>query len=70
MTWTSGMDAKTEGNCFNCKHFYITWDEFFPRGCKALRFKSREIPSVAVKRSSGMECQMLEEKKSPGLRRK
>lgn len=56
------MDEKAEG-CFNCKHFYITWDEFFPRGCKALRFKSREMPSAVVKRSSGMECQMFERKR-------
>ncbi len=55
------MDEKAE-ECFNCKHFYVTWDEFFPRGCKALKFKSREIPSAVVKRSSGMECQMFEPK--------
>ncbi|HBG46233.1 MAG TPA: uracil-DNA glycosylase [Deltaproteobacteria bacterium] len=61
------MDEKAgEKNCFHCKHFYITWDEFFPKGCKALGFKSREAPSAVVQRSSGMECQMFEHKKEHG----
>lgn len=49
-------------NCFQCRHYYVTWDEFFPKGCKALAFKSREAPSAVVLRSSGMECQMFEPK--------
>ncbi|HAO94108.1 MAG: uracil-DNA glycosylase [Deltaproteobacteria bacterium GWB2_55_19] len=46
--------------CFKCKFFYITWDEFFPRGCKALGFKSREVPSAVVFNSSGLPCQKFE----------
>jgi hypothetical protein len=49
-------------NCFNCAHFYITWDKEFPRGCKALSFKSRQMPSAVVFSSSGMECQKFEPK--------
>lgn len=49
-------------DCFKCRHFYVTWDEYFPRGCKALGFKSREIPSGVVFRSSGIECQKFEMK--------
>lgn len=47
-------------DCFKCKFFYITWDEFFPRGCKALGFKSREVPSAVVFNSSGLPCQKFE----------
>jgi len=43
-------------NCFKCRHFFTTWDARHPRGCKAYGFKTKEIPSALVKRSSGMEC--------------
>lgn len=51
---------KKRVSCFNCIHFYITWDKEFPRGCKALSFKSRQMPSAVVFGSSGMECQKFE----------
>lgn len=54
--------AEDHIDCFQCRHFYVTWDEFFPRGCKALSFKSREMPSAVVKRSSGMDCQLFDRK--------
>jgi len=43
-------------DCFKCKHFYITWDSRFPKGCKAFEFKGRALPSVEVKRASGQDC--------------
>ncbi len=58
------MSKAKKGNgavdCFRCVHFYVTWDENFPRGCKAYGFKSRNIPSVDVYRSSGMKCLRFE----------
>lgn len=56
------MKQSSRIDCLKCRHFYITWDELFPKGCKALGFKSRELPSLAVFRSSGMECQLFEPK--------
>jgi hypothetical protein len=50
-------------NCFDCIYFYITWDEKFPRGCKAMGFKSREMPSDVVCKSSGSECLRFRKKK-------
>ncbi|RJQ44748.1 MAG: uracil-DNA glycosylase [Nitrospiraceae bacterium] len=50
-------------NCFTCEHFYITWDEKFPRGCKAMGFKSREMPSAVVYASSGVQCLKFRKKK-------
>jgi len=50
-------------NCFDCISFYITWDEKFPRGCKAMGFKSREMPSAVVYKSSGSECLKFRKKK-------
>jgi len=49
-------------NCFKCKHFYVTWDKNFPRGCKAMGFKTKRIPSEDVYRSSGMDCLNFEKK--------
>ena len=49
-------------DCFKCKHFYVTWDQSFPRGCKAMGFKSKEMPADVVYQSSGMECMRFEEK--------
>jgi len=57
------VEEKEKINCLHCAHFYITWNERFPRGCKALGFKSREAPSAVVFRTSGMDCQLFEEKK-------
>lgn len=53
-------------NCFQCCHFYVTWDPKHPRGCKAYGFKTRELPSAVVMRSSGMECMKFEPKKGSG----
>ncbi|HSV31127.1 MAG TPA: hypothetical protein VLH40_03780 [Atribacteraceae bacterium] len=43
-------------NCYQCAHFYITWEKQRPHGCRALRFKSRVLPSLEVLRSSGRRC--------------
>jgi len=42
--------------CQKCKHYYVTWEKNKPHGCKAYGFKSRQIPSLVVKQSSGMPC--------------
>lgn len=43
-------------NCFQCAYFKVTWEPANPRACTAYGFKSKMIPSVVVKQSSGMEC--------------
>ncbi|NOZ68367.1 MAG: uracil-DNA glycosylase [Deferribacteres bacterium] len=50
------MMKKERISCFKCVHFYVTWDERFPRGCRAMNFKSRQMPSTVVYRSSGIRC--------------
>lgn len=49
-------------NCIVCKHFYITWDKKFPRGCKLFGFKSHRLPSFAVRESTGSNCKNFESK--------
>jgi hypothetical protein len=56
---------KEKIDCFRCKHFFITWDETFPRGCRALGFKSREMPFLLVHQASGMDCLKFEKKDLP-----
>ncbi|AJK89504.1 uracil-DNA glycosylase [Lysinibacillus fusiformis] len=45
-----------KANCFQCHFFKVTWDPQTPRACVAYGFKTKQIPSVVVKQSSGMEC--------------
>nr|WP_081673059.1 hypothetical protein [Pontibacillus marinus] len=47
-------------NCFQCKHFYTTWNPQFPRGCKVYGFKTKELPSALVLKSSGSPCLAFE----------
>lgn len=49
-------------NCFNCMHFYVTWDPNFPRGCRAFQFKTAKIPSVQVFEASGKRCLRFKKK--------
>ncbi|MFQ5329020.1 MAG: uracil-DNA glycosylase [Thermodesulfobacteriota bacterium] len=49
-------------DCRKCRHFYITWDEKAPRGCRAMGFKTREMPSSVVRQASGRECLAFERK--------
>jgi hypothetical protein len=53
---------KEKVGCFQCKHFFITWDPKFPRGCRALGFKSKEMPYRMVYEASGMDCLKFEKK--------
>ena len=50
-------------NCVKCKHFYITWDKAFPKGCRLFGFKSGNMPSVAVREATGKECTNYEANK-------
>ncbi len=49
-------------NCKKCIHYFVTWESSQPHGCKAYGFKSKQIPSLVVKGSTGQSCQVYEEK--------
>jgi hypothetical protein len=59
-------EGRKKPDCLGCRHYYVTWDERFPRGCRAMRFKSRRPPSEVVYENSGIDCQMFEPKGAPG----
>ncbi len=50
-------------NCFECRHFFVTWEKATPYGCRGHGFKSRMIPSLMVKQSSGSDCLLFLSKK-------
>lgn len=61
------MEAETKPaqdrvNCFQCFHFFITWDKTFPHGCKVYGFKTKQLPSIAVQQASGAGCAAFQPK--------
>ncbi|MBY0123399.1 uracil-DNA glycosylase [Bacillus sp. S/N-304-OC-R1] len=51
-------------DCFKCKYFYVTWDQRFPKGCKAFQFKTAKLPSMEVLKASGQPCLRFEKKEN------
>lgn len=49
-------------NCMRCAHFFITYDPFFPNGCRAMNFKSRGLPQDEVRTASGAGCLSFRER--------
>ncbi|MBF0161691.1 MAG: uracil-DNA glycosylase [Magnetococcales bacterium] len=49
-------------DCQRCRHFHVTWDPQFPRGCRAMGFKTSQWPWMEVLRSSGEPCLNFQEK--------
>ncbi len=49
-------------NCRRCKHYFVTWEKNQPHGCRAYGFKSAQIPSMVVLKSSGESCNLFIEK--------
>ena len=54
------MSAAKKPSCTHCGHFFVTWANEFPGGCRAYAFRSPEYPSVVVLRESGIACQLFE----------
>ncbi len=50
--------------CHKCMHYYVTWDQYFPHGCRAMKFKSKRIPINEVRMAMrGKDCLAFEMKK-------
>jgi hypothetical protein len=50
-------------DCHRCRHYFVTWDEDFPHGCRRMGFKSRRYPGDEVRRTmNGRECRLFESK--------
>jgi hypothetical protein len=42
--------------CNRCVHFFVTYDVNFPYGCRAMNFKSRQLPNREVLAVTGEAC--------------
>ncbi len=49
-------------DCTQCQHYYVTWDERRPHGCRFFAFKSPCSPALSVFESSGKSCEAFEQK--------
>jgi hypothetical protein len=57
---TGGSSPTRPPNCLQCRHFFVTWDTTFPRGCRVFEVKTRELPSRVVYRATGKHCPAFE----------
>lgn len=55
-------DTRLKIDCTQCQHYYVTWDENRPHGCRFFAFKSPYSPALAVLESSGKSCEAFEQK--------
>ena len=50
--------------CYKCNHYYVTWDPYFPHGCRAMDFKSKRLPINDVRMAMrGKDCLAFKMKK-------
>jgi hypothetical protein len=49
-------------HCNRCRHYFISHEQSFPYGCRALGFKSRREPIREVLDASHSHCLYYEEK--------
>lgn len=43
-------------NCWQCRHFAVSWDPNLPYSCRLMGFKSRVMPAIEVLRADGSRC--------------
>ncbi len=57
--------AERGPNCYQCKHFAISWQPSMPYACRLLGFKSKALPAIEVLRIDGRVCQGFTAKPLP-----
>ena len=58
----NGQEETHKINCFSCEHFYITYEQRYPYGCRIIGFKSVRMPSIDVYVNSHIECGLFVQK--------
>jgi hypothetical protein len=53
---------KSNFSCLKCRHYYVTYDPRYPRGCHRYGMQTKAFPSDVVKRESGEDCLSFEDK--------
>ena len=54
-------------NCWQCRHFSVSWDPNLPYACRLMGFKSRIMPAIEVLRADGSRCQGFVRKTVAGV---
>jgi hypothetical protein len=55
--------AERRIDCRRCRHYFVTWDDDFPHGCRRMGFKSHRLPNDEVRHAmNGQHCRLFEEK--------
>ncbi|MEK0434937.1 MAG: hypothetical protein RL369_986 [Pseudomonadota bacterium] len=54
-------------NCWQCRHFSVSWDPNLPYACRLMGFKSRIMPAIEVLRADGSRCQGFVRKTGAGV---
>ncbi|MCL2831841.1 MAG: hypothetical protein FWD78_01600 [Treponema sp.] len=49
-------------NCFQCRHFKISWDPAFPHSCTVFGVKCKNLPSMEIFLSTGKHCFLFDKK--------
>jgi len=52
-------------DCRQCRYYYVTWDKRLPHGCRAMGFKSLQLPAIVVRMNSQEECLKYQRKATP-----
>ena len=50
-------DQEEAPNCWQCRHFAVSWDPKMPYSCRLMGFKSRILPAIEVLRADVTRCQ-------------
>lgn len=53
-------------SCMKCIYHFITYDPAFPYGCRAMNFKSRQLPQYEVFGASRQTCQYFSPRERKG----
>ena len=56
----TGLPPSRAPNCLACRHFIVTWEPDYPRGCEVFGIKSRNLPSAEVFAATGIHCPAFE----------
>ena len=57
--------AERGPNCYQCRHFAVSWDPSLPYSCRLMGFKSRALPAIEVLRVDGVFCKGYVAKEAP-----
>lgn len=59
------LTADGAPNCWQCRHFAVSWDPRLPYACRLMGIKTRMMPAIEVLRADGERCRGFSLKAAP-----